>query len=109
MSALLVQTTLPSEGEAGAIARAAVEARLAACAHVDRIASVFRWDGAVREAEEWRVWLKTTAAAREALFALVARLHPYDEPALIALPIVHGAPSFLDWIASETGGPPPAP
>lgn len=104
MSAVLVQTTLPSEEEARAIARAAVEARLAACAHVDGITSVFRWEGALEEAEEWRVWLKTTEAARDALFALIAERHPYDEPALIAVPVTAGAPTFLAWIAAEADG-----
>ena len=104
MSALLAQTCCGSEEEARTIARAAVGARLAACAHVERIASVYRWQGAVREADEWRVWLKTTAASWERLAALIAARHSYDEPALIAVPIAHGAPSYLAWIEENAGG-----
>lgn len=104
MTALLVQTTCGAEDEARAIAHAAVEARLAACAHVDRIASVYRWEDAIREADEWRVWLKTSAASWDRLATLIAERHSYDEPALIAVPIAHGSPSYLAWIEENAGG-----
>ena len=95
MSALLVQTCCGTEGEARAVARAAVEARFAACAHVDRIASVYQWRGEAEEAGEWRVWLKTRADAREPLAALIRARQSYDGPALIAVPITHGPTSYL--------------
>ena len=104
MSALLVQTVCGAREEAADIARAAVEARLAACAHVDAVASVYRWRGTVEQADEWRVWLKTTPASWEALAALIRARHSYEEPALVALPIAQGAPSYLAWIEANAGG-----
>ena len=104
MSALLARTCCGTEEEARAIARAVVQARLAACAPVDRIASVYRRRGRVEEADERRVWLKTSEAARDRLAALVTGRHSYDEPALIAVPIAAGAPSYLARIAENAGG-----
>lgn len=101
--AMVVYTTLPDESAALALARSAVAARLAACAHVERITSVFEWQG-IQEEAEWRVMFKTRTASYDALAAHVLEAHPYDEPALWAFDIDRGAPSFLAWIDETAGG-----
>ena len=100
---LAVFTTLDNAPAAKALARAAVEARLAACVHIEEISSVFRWDGQVQEEPEFRLLFKTTEAAYDALAALILKEHPYDEPALWATPMVKGSESFFGWIEGETG------
>ena len=103
--ALLVYTTWPDAESARAFAREAVEASLAACVHVlPPIASVYRWNGAVEEAQETPMWLKTTRAAAGPLRALLDERHPYDLPAFTALPADAAAssPEFLAWIGTET-------
>lgn len=96
---LQVQTTLGSEADARRIGRALVEERLAVCAQVvGPIASVYRWRGAVEEATEWLVLLKTTLAGYDALEARLRELHPYDEPEIVALPVTRGSAGYLGWV-----------
>ncbi|HEX4834391.1 MAG TPA: divalent-cation tolerance protein CutA [Trebonia sp.] len=100
---LQVQTTTDSRAEAMDIARAAVEARLAAGGQVaGPVASTFWWDEEVERAEEWVVYLKTTADRCAPLIAFIAERHSYDEPEVIALPVAAGAAAYLAWVREET-------
>jgi periplasmic divalent cation tolerance protein len=100
---LQVQTTTDSRAEAMELGRAAVEARLAACAQVaGPVASTYWWEGGIERAEEWLVLLKLPAARLGELTAFLTERHSYDEPEIIALPIVAGSPSFLSWLREET-------
>jgi periplasmic divalent cation tolerance protein len=103
---LLVQTTTDSRAEAVELARGAVEARLAACAQVSGpVASAYWWEGTVERAEEWVLTLKLPASGYQALADFLAEAHSYDEPEIVAMPIVAGSESYLSWIAEETRGP----
>jgi periplasmic divalent cation tolerance protein len=100
---LQVQTTTDSRAEAMELGRAAVEARLAACAQVaGPVASTYWWEGGIERAEEWLVLLKLPAARLGELTAFLTERHSYDEPEIVALPIVAGSPSFLSWLTEET-------
>jgi periplasmic divalent cation tolerance protein len=100
---LQVQTTTDSRAEAIELSRAAVEARLAACAQVTGpVASTYWWDGAVQREEEWLVLLKLPASKYQELQAFIAERHSYDEPEIIALPIIDGSAAYLNWIREET-------
>lgn len=102
--ALFVYITAGDRDEALAVGRALVEARLAACANVmDGMRSVYWWRGAIEEADEAVVVVKTRKANMDALIAKVRAVHSYDCPCVVALPIVAGNPDYLDWIAVETG------
>jgi periplasmic divalent cation tolerance protein len=98
-----VQTTTDSRAEAMELAREAVEARLAACAQVlGPIASTFWWEDAVERSEEWLVLLKLPATRFQALADFLAEHHSYDEPEIVAVPIVAGSQGYLSWIQEET-------
>ena len=100
---LEVQTTTDSRAEAIELARAAVEARLAACAQVcGPVASAYWWEGTVERAEEWLLLLKLPAGGYQALADFLTRQHSYDEPEIVAVHIVAGSPSYLSWIEEET-------
>jgi periplasmic divalent cation tolerance protein len=100
---LQVQTTTDSRAEAMELSRAAVEARLAACAQVaGPVASMFWWDEGLERAEEWLVLLKLPADRFDELAAFLTERHSYDEPEIIALPIVAGSTSYLNWMREET-------
>jgi len=97
-----VLTTAGSEEEAGRIAELLVERRLAACVQVvGPIVSRYRWQGAVEEEREWQCVAKTTRGAYEAVEAAIREVHSYDEPEIIATPIVAGSAGYLAWIADE--------
>jgi periplasmic divalent cation tolerance protein len=100
---LQVQTTTDSRAEAMELARAAVEARLAACGQVaGPVASTYWWNDELERSEEWFVFLKTPADRYDELAAFLAERHSYDEPEILATPIASGSASFLAWIRDET-------
>lgn len=104
--ALTVLTTTDSAEKAEALARGAVEARLAACAQVSGpVTSVYHWQQAIETSEEWQVVFKTTEAAYAALEAHLLAAHDYDTPEIIATPVVRGSAGYLAWLAAETVAP----
>ena len=95
----LVLTTASSPEESKKIARALVESRLAACVNiVSKIESVYRWEGMVEEAQEYLLFIKTTAEAFPAVREKIQQLHSYDVPECIAISVEEGSPSYLKWI-----------
>jgi periplasmic divalent cation tolerance protein len=100
-----VLTTAGSEEEAGRIAAVLVEKQLAACVQVvGPIVSRYRWEGEVEEGREWQCLVKTTRDAYEAVEAAIREVHSYDEPEIIATPIVAGSAGYLAWIAENVDG-----
>ena len=98
-----MQTTTDSRAEAMDLARAAVEARLAACGQVaGPVASTYWWNDELERAEEWFVFFKLPADRYDELAAFLAERHSYDEPEIVATAIVAGSASFLGWIRDET-------
>ena len=101
--ALLVFTSLPDRAAADALAQALIEAKVAACVTIlAPCTSVYRWRGAVERAEEIPLLIKTTGVRYAALEALIGRLHPYELPEIIAVPLAQGLPGYLQWVADET-------
>jgi periplasmic divalent cation tolerance protein len=100
---LQVQTTTDSRAEAIELGRDAVQARLAACAQVaGPVVSTFWWEGDLERAEEWLLLLKLPAARYQELADFLTQRHSYDEPEIVATPIVAGTATFLSWIEDET-------
>ena len=97
----LLMTTTASEPQARELAQAAVQARLAACAQISAIASIYRWQGQMQQEAEWRVLFKTMARARFALQALLTERHPYELPAIVGWPCGATLPAFAQWVVDE--------
>ena len=88
--------------EAGRIARSVVEERLAACANIlGPCRSIYRWQGAVEEADEVAAIFKARAGKAGALTARIAELHSYDVPAIAVWPIDSAWPAYADWVTAE--------
>jgi periplasmic divalent cation tolerance protein len=101
-------TTAGSEEEAERIGAALVERRLAACVQViGPIASRYRWQGKVETAHEWMCLAKTSAVRYPELEGAIRELHSYDEPEIVATPIVAGSAGYLAWIGASLEDPPP--
>jgi len=102
--ALVVLVTVPDAGAAAELARALVEARLVACGNVvPGLRSIYRWEGRVHDEPEALLLLKTTRAGFEALREAVLRLHPYQVPEVIALPVEAGSAPWLAWLMAQVG------
>ncbi len=97
--------THPEAEGAVALARALVEEGLAACGNVlPAMRSVYRWQGAVREAGEAVLVVKTRAGLAGRVAARVRELHPYECPCVAVLPVTGGDPEYLAWIAAGSPG-----
>ena len=99
---LVVFTTLPNADSARAMARMLVERHLVACAQVEGIESFYRWQGAVQHEPEHRLMLKTTANRYPAVEAAIREQHPYELPAMYALPLAHASPAYAQWVLENT-------
>lgn len=103
--ALVLLCTVPDREAGRALAHALLSARLAACVNVlPGVTSVYTWKGAVEEAEELLLVIKTDGARVDAAIELIESEHPYDCPEAIALPVTRGSRGYLDWIAASLAG-----
>jgi periplasmic divalent cation tolerance protein len=94
--------TAPDLPTARALARAALEARLIACANlVPRVESHYWWQGRLERGAEVLLVLKTTRARLAALEKLVLARHPYDTPEFLVLPLQAGAARYLAWLGAS--------
>ncbi len=100
---LLVLCTCPDRTCAEQIAQRVVADQLAACVNiVPDLQSIYHWQGQQEQSRELLLLLKTTAARYPALEAALCALHPYQVPAIVALPIVHGFEAYLTWLRTQT-------
>ena len=98
-----VYVTAPSADEAGRIAAALVDERLAACVNIlGAINSVYRWRGALQRDTEVALIAKTRASLFDAVAARVRALHSHEVPCIVAWPIEAGDAAYLAWIEAET-------
>ncbi len=98
---IVVLSTCESEEKAGKLARSLVEARLAACVNiVPNVRSIYRWKDEVEEAKEFLLVVKTGRALLDEVRATIERIHSYEVPEIIAVPIVDGSATYLDWLAA---------
>lgn len=98
----VVLTTVALLEKAEHLARVLVDRRLAACVNiVGPIRSVYRWQGAIEDQQEYLLIIKTTAARAAELEGAFAELHPYDLPEQVELSITGGGASYLDWLSAQ--------
>ena len=102
---VVVFVTCGSASEAGRIARALVEERLAACVSISSsIRSVYRWGGKLCDDREVLLVIKTSRDLFDRVRRAVERMHSYQVPEVICLPVIDGAPNYLNWWSGELGG-----
>lgn len=96
---IVILITAPGEEEAAGLARALVEAKLAACVNmVSNVRSIYSWKGSIEDDREQLMIVKTQRHLFDRLAAKVREIHSYDVPEIIALPIVEGSPDYLKWL-----------
>ncbi len=98
-----IVTTVGDEGAGEVLGRHLVDARLAACCQVvGPIRSIYRWKGAVEEADEWYCVLKTRSSLYRQVEEEIKRLHPYEIPEIIAVTIDEALPAYIVWVEEQT-------
>lgn len=103
MDAIIIYCTVPDKRVAKEIAKYIIKHHLAACVSaVDRVESVFSWDGEIEKEKEVMLMIKTLRPNFEKIKVLITELHPYNVPEIIAVPIVDCSKEYLQWLAHET-------
>ena len=103
MPFITVLMTTASEDEAIKIVQQLLDEKLIACANIiEGVHSIFWWHGSIKDSRETMVIMKTRSKLIGKLMRTVKTLHSYEVPEIIALPIVDGAPLYLDWVKSST-------
>ena len=99
MPAILIFTSAPDLKSARSLAKLLVENKLAACVSFkEGFTSFYRWKGKVENAREVLLFIKSSKKKFVKIKQLINRIHPYEVPELIALPIVQGSPEYLSWL-----------
>ncbi len=99
----IVYTTVHSKYDGERIARRLVETRLAACVNIiPHVESIFRWEDEIKTEVEFLLVIKTVHSQVESVINKIKKLHPYEVPEIIALPIVAGSSEYLQWLHAET-------
>ena len=99
---IVIFSACASTEEAHQIARKLVDERLAACVTVaPGVRSFYRWKGAIEEAEECMLVIKSSRDLFDRLRLELEKAHTYEVPEVVAVPIVAGAPNYLAWLDTE--------
>lgn len=102
-SAVVVLCAVPEDFDAGTLAVRLVEDGLAACVQIGpSVRSVYRWRGAIEQASERLLVIKSRAARFEELEAAIRAAHPYEVPEIVALPVTAGSAPYLSWLDAST-------
>lgn len=98
-SYIQISTTTETKEQAQKIAQYLVEMRLAACVQITgSITSIYRWKGKVETANEWLCLIKTREELFEKVEAAIKKMHSYETPEIIAVPIIKGSKEYLIWL-----------
>lgn len=101
---IVVMITAPSAEVCRQIAGHLLEHKLIACANIlAAVRSIYAWKGKIQDEEEVIMLCKSRAGLFEELSKTVRKLHPYELPEIIALPVEYGLPAYLEWVLKETG------
>jgi periplasmic divalent cation tolerance protein len=103
---IVVLTTCDSEEQAREVAHRLVELRVSACVNIlPKVHSIYRWKDKVEESAEWLLVIKSRRDMFGVLRAEIEKLHTYDVPEIVALPIVDGSESYLGWLDAQLAKP----
>jgi len=99
---IVVLVTAADDDEARLIARVLLEQKKAACVNImSGIVSLFQWRERIDQASESLLVIKTARPLLDEVVALVKEIHSYENPEIIALPVLGGSSKYLDWIDKE--------
>ena len=98
MPFLLVITTVGTDDDAQRLAHSLVQEGLCACAQIERIDSIYRWQGEVVQEPEWRIVFKTAADRYAQVEQRLREMHPYELPAIYSLAPQQALPAFAQWV-----------
>lgn len=103
MDIIVINCTVPNKKLAKDITKILLKHKLAACVSmIDKVQSVFSWDGDICEEKEVLMMIKTRRSNYGKIKLVIEDAHPYTVPEIIALPIVDCSEDYLKWMIKET-------
>lgn len=102
MPYIVIYTTYPTQEDASAAAKGLIENKLASCVNVfPACLSYYQWEGLAREAPEHGMFIKTTEGKWDEVKDFLEKSHPYEVPAILAMPMTKANDSFLSWLNQQ--------
>ena len=99
---IIVFVTVPGPREGSRISRAILTSRLAACVNViSGVQSMYQWKGKIVREKEAMLVMKTTRLRYRKLEQKIKKLHPYEVPEVIAIPLICGSSQYIEWVTRE--------
>lgn len=106
MAYRLALSTIHDRRGAEELARLLLADHLVACVNiVGPVTSLYHWNNAIAQDQEYLLIMKTMAGCEEALTSRLQELHPYDVPELLFVPIAAGSSGYLQWLAAAVALP----
>ena len=102
-SSCVILTTVGSRAEADKLAEMLVTRRLAACAQIVPVSSVYTWKDALQKDDEFVLLIKTAARLYADVESAIREHHSYELPEVVQVPIERGLPEYLGWISQNSG------
>lgn len=97
-------TTTPNLELANSISNELIEKKLAACISINKITSIYHWEGKTENSDEFELKIKTKLKNFKKIKKLIISLHTYDVPEILAIPILKGSKKYLKFIDKNTKG-----
>jgi len=99
---IIVITTTETKEDAEKLANEIIESKLGTCVQIGGpVSSIYRWHGKIARATEYHLQIKTIKPKFKDIDELVRNIHPYEVPEVIAIPIVDGSMTYLNWLRDE--------
>jgi periplasmic divalent cation tolerance protein len=99
---IVVLTTCDSEKQAEKLAHTLVDQHLAACVNIlPKARSIYRWEGKIEDSAEWLLLIKSRRDLFIALRTEIQKMHTYELPEVIAIPVVDGSEAYLGWLDGQ--------
>ena len=102
MKPVIIVSTYPDKKTVTKTANELVKKRLAACANISKISSIYSWKGKIENTSEFLVLFKTTQKNKNALKKAIKKMHPYDIPEIAEIDIISINQSYLKWLIEST-------
>jgi periplasmic divalent cation tolerance protein len=102
MKPVIIVSTYPDKKIVTKTANELVQKRLAACANITKISSIYSWKGKIENTSEFLVLFKTTQKNKNALKKAIKKTHPYDIPEIAEIDIISINQPYLKWLIEST-------
>ena len=100
--ACLVLTAFECSEQAKPVVDVLIAEHLASCVQLHDVESTYVWKGKVVRTKETVASIRTMTDVYQKLKERLTKLHPYELPEIMQIPVADGLDAYVDWIAENT-------